>query len=203
MHSESGNQRRVHRRLRVLAFAALALVGVAVLVYFAWPGSSAAPASNSAAPASNSTGGAASSPGQTARTDAGPSAHIAAWNAGQGGATLAAIWSNLGTALMAHSLEQFAQMRQECRSLALDVKTASMQPPIPDAATQYLYKKAQASLAAGAAKCQAGIKGKGGTSIHANRKLLNAAMSELSIGNQELSSATEKIKAPRRPGSSQ
>ena len=186
MHSGHGNQRGVRRRHRVLAFVVLPLVGMAVLVYLVWPASPAAPASNS-----------------TGDPATGTSVRVAAWNAGQGGATLAAIQTNLGTALMAHSVAQFAQMRQECRSLALDVKAASTQPPIPDAATQYLYKKAQASLAAGAAKCQAGIKGKGGTSIHANRKLLNAAMSELSVGNQELSSATQKIKAPRRPGSSQ
>ena len=182
MHGRHGNQRGVRRRHRVLAFAVLPLVGMAVLVYFVWPASPAAPASNSATR---------------------PSARVAAWNAGQGGATLAAIRSNLGTALMADSVEQFAQVRRECRSLALDVKAAGTQPPIPDVATQYLYKKAQASLAAGAARCQTGIKGKSGGSIHINKKLLNAAMSELSVGSQELSSATAEIEAPSRPGSSQ
>jgi len=108
--------------------------------------------------------------------------------------------------LMTHSVGQFTQMRQECKSLALNVKTASMQLPIPDVAMQNQYEEAQASLAAGAAKCQASISShlEGGniTAIHTNGTLLNTAMSELYIGTRELSSATGKIKKPLRPGPS-
>jgi len=218
MHSESGNKRGVHRRPRAVAFAVLLLVGVAALVYFVWPGSLAKPASNSTGGAASTPGGtaavgaAASAPGGTAAVGAAAAltprnpAHVAAWNAGQGGATLAAIWSSLGMVLMTHSVGQFTQMRQECKSLALNVKTASMQLPIPDVAMQNQYEEAQASLAAGAAKCQASISShlEGGnmTAVHTNGTLLNTAMSELYIGTRELSSATGKIKKPLRPGPS-
>jgi len=201
MHGAGGNHRGVDRRIPVpaLALAVLALASAAALVYFIWPGASARTAGTAAATPTESP----LPPIVTAGLTPGNPAHVAAWNAGQGGAALAAIRSHLGTVLMAHSVGQFAQMRQECRSLAIDVKTASGRPPIPDVAIQNLYVKAQASLASGAAKCQASIKGKTGAAVHANKKLLGKAMTELNAGGKELSNATGKIRTSPRPGSNQ
>jgi predicted lipid-binding transport protein (Tim44 family) len=186
-------------------FAALALVVVAVLVYFIWPSSSVGPAGSTAS--SVTTSGAAqagvgsSAVAATATATGTPTAAadghatpVAAWSAGKGGATLAAIRSHLGTALMANSVGQLSQMRQECKALAIDLKLASGQAPIPDVTVQSLYVKARASLTAGAAKCKAGIKGTSRATLHANKTLLSKAVSELNTGGRELSSATGKIK---------
>jgi hypothetical protein len=211
----------IRRRPLLLASAVFVLAGISVLVYGFWPVS---PAKN----ASNPTSVAGSSPGQTAPAGAGSSpgtapaevagsqggapalpvgpvglkprdpAHVATWNAGQGGATLAAISASLGTALMAHGADQFAQMRQACVSLASEVASASTQPPIPDSNMQILYKKALTSLAVGAAKCEAGIsshlEGDEDLVIHTDPVLLDAAMSQLDIGARELYSATYRIR---------
>jgi hypothetical protein len=92
-------------------------------------------------------------------------------------------------------------MRQACGSLASDVESASTQPPIPDTAMQSLYSKALVSLAAGAAKCKAGISSQEAgedTVIHANPALVEMAISELDAGVSELYSATEKIRTIRK-----
>jgi hypothetical protein len=99
---------------------------------------------------------------------------------------------------MAHGADQFAQMRQACVSLASEVASASTQPPIPDSNMQILYKKALTSLAAGAAKCEAGIsshlEGDEDLVIHTDPVLLDTAMSQLDIGARELYSATYRIR---------
>lgn len=211
----------MRRWLGHLVFAVVTLVGISVVVYAVWP---ASPAKN----ASNPTGIAGTSPGQTAPAGAGSSpgtvpaevagsqagastlpvgpvalkprnpAHVATWNAGQGGATLAAISASLGTALMAHGADQFAQMRRACVSLASDVANASTQPPIPDSNMQILYRKALTSLAVGAVKCEAGIsshlEGDEDLVIHTDPALLDTAMSQLDIGARELYSATYRIR---------
>jgi hypothetical protein len=123
---------------------------------------------------------------------------VAAWNAGQGGTTLAAISTNLGTTLMAHGAREFAQMRRACVSLASNVASASVQPPIPDSAMQVLYKQALTALAVGAAKCEAGIsshlEGDEDLVIDTNTALLDTAISQLDTGARELYSATYRIR---------
>ncbi len=128
---------------------------------------------------------------------------VAAWNAGPGGAALAAINAHLGTALMAHGIGKFTQMRQACASLASDVKAARMGPAIPNTAMESLYKKALASLASGAASCEASIssnqEGLENSAIKKNSALLAAAVSELNVGIRELYSATAVVKMFKKP----
>jgi hypothetical protein len=104
---------------------------------------------------------------------------------------------------MAHGAGQFIQMKRACVSLASDVKTASMQPPIPDGAMQYLYNKALTSLAAGAENCEASIssrqEGDEYNVVHTDQARLNMAVSELDIGMHNLYSATAEIKALNKP----
>jgi hypothetical protein len=215
--SRDGNHSGGHRGLRVLACALVALVGMSAVVYFAWPTSSARTAGDSTGVASLPAGQTAQA-GTSARAGAADSqagapkppvppvalnprnpTQVAAWNAGQGGAALAAISAHLSTALMAHGIGQFIEMRRACVSLVSDVKTASVQPPIPDATMQHLYKTALDSLAAGAANCKAAItsrpNGAEGSVIHTDPALLNMALSELNIGVRDLYNATAEIKA--------
>jgi hypothetical protein len=130
-------------------------------------------------------------------------AQVAAWNSGQGGAALAAVSAEVGTVLMTRGAGQFIEMRQACVSLASDVKTVSMQPPIPDTTMQYLYKKALASLAAGAANCEASVssrlEGDEDNVIHTDPALLNTAISQIDIGFHNLYSATAEIKTLKKP----
>ena len=216
----------MRRWLGHLAFAVVTLVGISVVVYAVWPASPAKNTSNptgiagsspgqtapagtgssaGTVPAGTAPAGAADSQAGAPTLPTGPvalkprnPAHVATWNAGQGGATLAAISTNLGTALMAHGAHQFAQMRRACVSLASDVASASTQPPIPDSAMQVLYEKALTSLAVGAAKCEAGIsshlEGDEDLVVQTNPALLDTAMSQLDIGAHDLYSATYRIK---------
>lgn len=219
MSGQTGNRRGAQRWLGALALSMIALVGVSVVLYSAWPASSTKTAGNSSGvaasspsqrtPASaDSPAGAAGSQAKVPNSPAAPMilrpshpAHVATWKAGQGGATLAAISTHLGTALMAHGAGRFMQMRQACVSLASDVESASTQPPIPDSAMQSLYSKALASLAAGATKCKSGISStETGEDIviHTNPALVEMAISELDAGVNKLYSATEKIKTIRK-----
>lgn len=128
---------------------------------------------------------------------------VAAWNAGPGGAALAAISAHLGTVLMAHDERQFVQMKRECASLAAAVTAASAQPAIPDPAMENLYTKALASLAAGAANCQAAVsshqEGDEDLITTTDPSLLVTAMSQLTTGTRDLYVATAAVKALKRP----
>jgi hypothetical protein len=206
-----------HRRAAVLAV--VVLLGVAVAVYFVWPasGSKTAYASTGVSavspvqPASASSG----SPAQAAAVGApkqpvGPVAmkpgnpsHVAAWNAGPGGTALAAVSANVGTILMARGAGRFLQMRQACVSLAAEVKEASTQSPIPDTAMENLYTKALASLASGAANCEAGISSKPDGDeynvVKTDSALLTSAMSALDVGTGDLYRATADVKTLKKP----
>jgi hypothetical protein len=133
----------------------------------------------------------------------GSPSQVATWNAGPGGATLAAITSHLGTVLMAHDARQYVQMKRECVSLAADVKTASAQSAIPDPAMQNLYTKALAAISAGAADCQGAVsshqEGDEDLIPQTNSSLLATAMSELNTGTRDLYIATAGIKDLRKP----
>ena len=208
-----------HPRLLTLVFVAVALGSISVGTYFA---------ATSGKTGGNSTGIAASGPGQAAPAGTGSSAggaasrtgalkppvgpvvlkpknpaHVAAWDKGQGGEALAALSAQIGTVLMAHGADQLIEMRHACVILASDVKTASIRAPIPDTAMQYLYKKALASLAAGAANCEEGIssrlEGDEDNVIHTDPALLNTAISELNIGFHNLYSGTAEIKTLKNP----
>jgi len=123
--------------------------------------------------------------------------HITAWNSGPGGAALAAISAHVDTALMAHGPGRFVRMKQACVSLAADVATASVQPPIPDTALEIHYRQALTYFAAGAADCRAAIssrlEGDEDNVTKANPSLLAKAISELDAGVRDLYPATDKI----------
>jgi len=74
-------------------------------------------------------------------------ARVAAWDAGHGGAALAALSSQFGNVLQAAGVKQYVPMKRACVQLAAEVAAAQAGPPIPDAAMQRLYAKALADFA--------------------------------------------------------
>lgn len=211
--------RRLRRR-RASAVTVVAVLGIPALAFAAWSGfgqtatagtRSAASATSASASGAPATGAPASSApatavsplavGPVALKPASPS-QVAAWKAGPGGATLAAVTAQVGTVLMTHDGRQFVQMKRECISLAADVTAAGAQPAIPDPAMQNLYSKALASLAAGAANCQAAVsshqEGDEDLVTKTNSSLLATAMSQLTVGTRDLYVATYSIKGLKR-----
>lgn len=222
---ESAHQTRQtqRRRRRVSAFAVVALLGLSALAFSAWSLSASKTADGSALSldqtATAGTGSSAPAGNAPATTPAttrvvpepvgpvalkpGSTSQVAAWNAGPGGTTLAAITARLGTVLMAHDARRYVQMRQECAGLAAEVRSAGAESAIPDSAMEKLYSKALASLAAGAANCQAAVssrqQGDEDLITKANPALLATAMSELTAGTRDLYIATAGIKALKTP----
>lgn len=94
-------------------------------------------------------------------------------------------------------------MKRECVSLAAEVKTAGAAPAIPDPAMQTMYNKALASLAAGAATCQAAVsshqEGDEDLITSTNSSLMATAMAQLSVGTCDLYIATWKIRTLKKP----
>lgn len=129
-------------------------------------------------------------------------AQVASWQAGVGGRDLTAVSSQLGNALQAAGVRQYASMRYACTQLAANVAKAEAGPPIPDAAMQTLYAKALGELAKGAAGCQAAISAKqnGDESVqtHVDTTRLNRSISELSAGSTNLFRSTAEIEIASR-----
>src|SRR5690349_1540059 len=61
---------------------------------------------------------------------------IQQWREGPGGSALASVGKQMGTAMQAAGVKQYAMMRLTCVSLAAEVRTAQAAPPTPDAAMQ-------------------------------------------------------------------
>jgi hypothetical protein len=103
---------------------------------------------------------------------------------------------------MAHGPGRFVRMKQACISLAADVATASVRPPIPDTALEIRYRQALTSFAAGAADCQAAIssrlEGDEDNVTTTKPALLARAISELDAGVRDLYQATGKITTPKK-----
>jgi len=193
------------------------LLGAAGAVYAVWPagssktsyGSAGVPASRSGHPASVGAGSAEPVTAGNQQLPIGSAAlkprnpsHVTAWNSGPGGAALAALSAHASTALMAHGPGRFVRMKQACISLAADVATASVRPPIPDTALEIRYRQALTSFAAGAADCQAAIssrlEGDEDNVTTTKPALLARAISELDAGVRDLYQATGKITTPKK-----
>jgi hypothetical protein len=145
--------------------------------------------------------GAAGNPGVSASPRLPPAvaASLVRWNAGRGGAALAAVSGQLGDATQSAGLKLFAAMRRACSKLAAAVSAARAGPPIPDAAMQQRYLTSLASLAMGAGYCQAGITarpyGDEAVQTRENGTALGRSMVAFAAGAGELYQATETIKA--------
>jgi hypothetical protein len=123
---------------------------------------------------------------------------ILRWDAGPGGKALAAISEQMGIAMQAAGLEQYAQMKLACAQLASDVGAARAEPPIPDNAMQELYAKALAGLSRAAADCHTAISihiDDESTDVHVNRPLLNRSRVEFAAASKKLYRATGEIEA--------
>jgi hypothetical protein len=122
---------------------------------------------------------------------------VLAWHAGRGGADLATVSSQAGTALQAAGIRQYATMKNACGQLAGGVSAAQAGPPIPVAAMQNLYAKALAELAQGAADCRAAISssptGDETVKTEVNATTLHKSMSELAVGVNNIFRATAQI----------
>ena len=164
------------RRPLFLACAFAALISASAAVYFALQPAPSGPATYSTNNSAAGTGrtapadGASAAAGTPSKVEGNPPsdtksvtlnprnpAHVAAWEAGKGGAALTSISEQLGTVLMAHGSSQYTVMRQACVRLASAVAVANESAQIPDAAMGRLYERARTLLAAGAAGCEAGI----------------------------------------------
>jgi hypothetical protein len=124
-------------------------------------------------------------------------AALEAWDAGRGGAALAAVTGQLGNVTMASGMRQYVEMRIACVKLAADVTTAQASPSFPHAAMQTLYAKALAKLANGAMDCQAAVtqrrSGDETIETHENPAMLHASASAFAAGARDLYRATAEI----------
>jgi hypothetical protein len=127
---------------------------------------------------------------------------VLAWQAGRGGADLATVSRQAGTALQSGGIRQYTMMKNACGQLAGGVPTAQAGPPIPVAAMQTLYAKALAELAKGAADCRAAISttpnGDETTKTSVNTTMLHQSTSELATGANDIFRATAQIEIASR-----
>jgi hypothetical protein len=140
------------------------------------------------------------------RTDALPlpkdlQAQVRAWDAGRGGAALAAVSTQVGDVTQASGLREYVAMRAACSRLATSVATAQASPPIPDAAMQTAYATALTKLARGARECRAAISqqpdGDEYIVTTENPAKLRASAAALASGSHDLFRATGEIVALR------
>lgn len=124
------------------------------------------------------------------------------WDTGRGGAALAAVSSNLGSATQAAGNKRYVLMRPACASLAAAVTEAKAAPPIPDASMQWMYVKALTTLGSAATICLNGIAehayGDDGVETHENPRFLSESVSGFTVGGRQLYSATLKIAVAER-----
>jgi hypothetical protein len=127
---------------------------------------------------------------------------VLAWQAGRGGADLATVSRQAGTALQSGGIRQYTMMKNACGQLAGGVSAAQAGPPIPVAAMQTLYTKALAELTKGAADCRAAISttpdGDETTKTAVNATMLHQSTSELAAGADDIFRATAQIQIASR-----
>jgi hypothetical protein len=140
-------------------------------------------------------GGALSLPGNMQNS-------VTSWQAGPGGKDLTALSTQIGTALQAAGIRQYATMRYACAQLASNVAAAEAGQPIPDAAMQNLYARALADLAKGAADCRLAISvkpdGDEFVATYVDKTMLNQSISELSVGATDVFRSTAEIEIASR-----
>jgi hypothetical protein len=157
--------------VRAAGLVIAAVVGVAAIVYFVMP--------SSHSDRSNANGGTATG-GQI------------------GGKDLTQVTAQSGSVLMAHAGSQYPEMLQYCNALTTSVQTAEADSPIPDNAMQKMYAKSLTAFKMGAADCVAGItqhpEGVEDTVTSVNHAEINKAVSELSLGMNDLYIATEVLR---------
>ena len=99
---------------------------------------------------------------------------------------------------MAHAGSQYPEMLQYCNALTTAVQTAEADSPIPDNAMQKMYAKSLTAFKVGATDCVAGItqhpEGVEDTVTNVNHAEINKAVSELSLGMNDLYIATEVLR---------
>lgn len=124
---------------------------------------------------------------------------VKAWDAGRGGAALTVVSGQVGVALQAVGVRQYAAARGACIKLASGIGTARTAPPIPVATMQQLYQKALTELEQGAARCQTAIsQGSSYFKTQHDLAVLHQSASVLSAGASDLYQATGEIKALQR-----
>jgi hypothetical protein len=129
--------------------------------------------------------------------------HLAAalkrWDAGPGGAALAEVSKDLGSATQDAGVRLYNPMKQACVSLAGAITAAKAAPPIPGAAMQKSYGLALTKLSVGAADCRAGISvypyGDEDVKTYENPARLHRSLSELAAGARDLYLATVDLEA--------
>jgi hypothetical protein len=201
-----------------LALITGAVLGVAAVIYFLIPSSHNGQSNTANGSLSTATGGQAahSGPmpgaptvkgGAKSAAPSGPKplkpsdpAQVRSWNAASGGKALARVTTQSGNVLMAHAARQYPEMLQYCNALAGAVQTAEADSPIPDTAMQKMYAASLNAFKQGAADCAAGItqhaEGVEDTVTKVNHADVNRAVSELSVGINDLYIATEVLRKP-------
>jgi hypothetical protein len=201
--------------VRAAGLVIAAVVGVAAIVYFVMPSSHS---DRSNANGGTATGGqmgrpgplpgAPSTEGKGGSKSAAPNgpkplkptdpAQVKSWEAGSGGKALTQVTAQSGSVLMAHAGSQYPEMLQYCNALTTAVQTAEADSPIPDNAMQKMYAKSLTAFKMGAADCVAGItqhpEGVEDTVTSVNHAEINKAVSELSLGMNDLYIATEVLR---------
>lgn len=122
---------------------------------------------------------------------------IKRWQAGPGGAALAAVSQEMGIAAQSAGMRDYHQMKQACLMLSADISRARAAPPIPDLAMQRRYGRALAALARAAGECRQAIsedhEGDETVRVHLNKALLTRARFGLAAGSATLYDATAAI----------
>lgn len=105
---------------------------------------------------------------------------------------------NSGLVLQDYSVRDYVSTLQECSVLAAEVKSAQVQPAIPDPAMQKLYASALTAFASGAQLCSAAItqhsQGPEDVTTSVNHSVIAQALSEFRTGSRDLYVATEKLR---------
>jgi hypothetical protein len=130
------------------------------------------------------------------------SRQILRWEAGPGGASLARVEAQLGTAMQTAGLKLYVTMKNACGALASNTRTAQAGPPIPDRAIQRSYGQALAGLYSAASDCQAAISihatGDETTETRLDSALLSRARAEFALMSSHLYRATAQISSLHR-----
>lgn len=121
------------------------------------------------------------------------------WEAGLGGKALAAVMTQMGSAMQDAGTGLYPTLKVSCAQLVSDIKTARAGPAIPDAAMQRTYGTALAELSRAAANCHQALWTTGvgeDVDFHVHSTVFNLSRAEFAAGSKMLYNATADIHMP-------
>jgi hypothetical protein len=121
------------------------------------------------------------------------------WEAGPGGKALAAVITQMGSAMQYAGTGLYPTLKVSCTQLVSDIETARAGPAIPDAAMQRTYGRALAELSRAAANCHRALWTTGvgeDVDFHVHSTVFNLSRAEFAAGSKLIYNATADIHMP-------